>query len=109
MGTKRRYADASTGVSMILAKLIPEPHVTEHIFARPRRFRFDIAWVGPMIAVEINGRGRHQSWTGYTTDLEKMRIATKAGWRVLQYTADDARNRLGMIADDVRELLEQRR
>ena len=70
----------------------PEPTM-EYQFARPRKWRFDLAWPKLMIAVEIHGsiwtRGRHVRGRGFQKDREKMRAAVKKGWRVLEYTADE--------------------
>ena len=79
---------------MIRASRFPEP-VTEHEFARQlgRRWRFDFAWPGRMLAVEFDGGawvpggGRHARAAGFAADHEKMNRATLLGWRVLRFTA----------------------
>lgn len=51
------------------------------------------------IALEIEGRGRHQSFYGYSADIEKYNEVTIAGYRLLRITRD-------MIANgDALELL----
>ena len=56
----------------------------------PRRlWRFDFAWPAIKLAVEIDGRGRHQSFTGFKGDLEKLNEAVRLGWRVLRFPASD--------------------
>lgn len=67
----------------------PEP-VTEYAFAKPRRFRFDLAWPPQYVALECDGGswvgGRHVSGTGFEKDCEKASLAAASGWRVLHVT-----------------------
>lgn len=72
----------------------PEP---EYRFARPRRWRFDWAFVGgESLAVEIEGgawtQGRHTRGKGFENDLEKYFEAMVRGWRVLRVTPEMVRN-----------------
>jgi very-short-patch-repair endonuclease len=68
---------------------VPEP-VREWVFARPRRWRFDLAWWDKSVAVEVDGGafvgGRHVSGTGFEADCEKHSEAVALGWRVLRVT-----------------------
>jgi very-short-patch-repair endonuclease len=70
---------------------IPRP-VTEHRFAPPRRWRFDLAWPDLLLAVEVEGGvwtgGRHTRGRGYIEDCRKYNAAALAGWAVLRYTSD---------------------
>jgi len=60
----------------------------EHRFHPVRRWRFDFAWVGPKVAVEVDGGqfkalgGRHNG----DPDRFKMNTATSMGWRVLRFS-----------------------
>ena len=58
----------------------------EFVFHPGRKWRFDFAWPSNMIAVEIEGRGRHQSFGGFEADCYKYNAAALLGWRVLRYT-----------------------
>jgi very-short-patch-repair endonuclease len=62
----------------------------EYRFHEIRRWRFDFAWVGRKIAVEIDGglwiQGRHSRGAGFIRDLEKFNEATRLGWRVYHFT-----------------------
>ena len=66
--------------------------VTEYRFHPVRRWRFDFAIPGHMIAIEKEGgvwtRGRHTRGKGYIGDMEKYNNATALGWRVLRFTPD---------------------
>lgn len=61
-------------------------------FDASRRWRFDRAWEGCKLAVEIEGgtwvKGRHSRGSGMRKDAEKYNAATLAGWRVLRFTGD---------------------
>ena len=65
---------------------LPTP-VREHIFAPPRKWRFDFAWPAHGVAVEIEGLiykdgGRHQRVAGFLADAEKYEAALRLRWRV---------------------------
>jgi very-short-patch-repair endonuclease len=63
--------------------------VREYRFHPLRRWRFDVAFPRAKLAVEIDGRGRHQTVTGVRSDCEKANTATLMGWRVLRFPATD--------------------
>lgn len=63
----------------------------EYRFHPVRRWRFDFAWPSQRVAVEIDGRGRHQSVAGVRRDCEKINTAILSGWRVLRFPATDKR------------------
>src|SRR4051812_26009325 len=71
-----------------VAKL-PVP-AREFVFAPPRRWRFDFAWLDRALAVEVEGgifmAGRHSRGAGFRADAEKYNTATLMGWRVLKFT-----------------------
>ena len=62
----------------------------EYRFLKKRRFRFDFAWPSLKIAIEIEGGvwsgGRHTRGAGYSRDIEKYNLATRAGWKVYRFT-----------------------
>lgn len=74
---------------------LPLP-VKEYAFCKPRRFRFDRAWLpfsaGPKqatpVALELEGgvyqKGWHQSIERYQSDIEKYNLAALAGWLVIR-------------------------
>ena len=61
--------------------------VREHRFHPERRWRFDMAFPAVKLAIEIEGRGRHQTVAGYAKDCEKYNAALILGWRVLRFPA----------------------
>lgn len=70
---------------------LPEP-VREHVFAPPRKWAFDLAYLGPMVAVELEGgvfsQGRHTRGVGFTNDCRKYSEAAIRGWKVLRCTPE---------------------
>jgi very-short-patch-repair endonuclease len=70
---------------------LPVP-VAEFRFHPTRRWRFDFAWPGEMVALEIDGGtwtgGRHVRGRGVANDCEKLCEAVALGWRVLRCTPE---------------------
>ena len=67
--------------------------VTEHHFAKPRRWRFDFAWPARMVALEVEGgvwtQGRHTRGKGFVADCEKYSEAAARGWRLIRVVPGD--------------------
>ena len=69
---------------------LPRPEL-EHRFHSVRRFRFDFAYPGYKLAIEVEGAifkqggGRHNRGAGMKTDMVKYNLANEMGWRVLRY------------------------
>ena len=66
----------------------------EYKFLPDRRFRADFAIIQPRVLVEIQGgrwmeHGGHNTGGGLARDYEKSNLAQLAGWRYLQFTAED--------------------
>jgi hypothetical protein len=61
-------------------------------FHPTRKWRLDMGWRGPMVAVDIQGGnwvgGAHVRPKGYLNDREKIREAQRLGWTVLEVTWD---------------------
>jgi len=70
--------------------------VPEYQFLPPRRWRFDFAHPGTLVAVELEGgvhtNGRHVRAEGFTKDCEKYNAATADGWALFRFTADMLRD-----------------
>lgn len=92
--------EAAFALHCRVEKLDPEP---EYRFHPERKWRFDFAFPAQMIAIEIEGRGRHQSFGGFVKDAEKYNAAAKLGWRVLRYTPQMVMR--GDAINDVMEIL----
>lgn len=79
--------------------------VAEHRFCAGRKWRFDFAFVGRMVAVEIQGAifgtgprcrvckqrkaGRHTRGPALREEYEKLREAAALGWLVLLVPSDE--------------------
>lgn len=65
----------------------------EYQFDEVRKFRFDWAIEEYRIAIEYEGifseKSGHTTIAGYTKDITKYNLATKLGWQILRYTADN--------------------
>lgn len=102
-GRKARQGDSPLVASLlrqIASAGLPVP-VQEHRFHATRRWRFDLAWPGRMIAVEVDGGvwsgGRHTRGAGFSEDCRKLNAATLLGWRVLRFTGADLDDHHGAI------------
>ena len=88
-------------------------HVREYKFLHDRRFRFDLAIPGKMIALEWEGmiwrNGRHTRGKGYANDCKKYNLATMHGWKLLRYTTEDAKKKGWEfdIAEEIRNFIEK--
>lgn len=58
----------------------------EFRFHEERKWRFDFAFPRQKLAIEVEGRGRHQSFGGFDKDCEKYAEAVILGWRVIRVT-----------------------
>jgi len=78
--------------------------VEEHRFQPPRRFKFDFAIPGLMIAIEYEGlmseKNDHTSLLGYTSNCEKYNLAAIAGWHLLRYTVLNYQQ----VGDDLKKI-----
>ena len=82
--------------------------VAEYRFHPTRRWRFDYAFPGQMLAIEIEGGhhagGRHTRGTGFENDIMKYEAAMLLGWDVYRCTTQMATS--GHAIDTVLKLLE---
>jgi very-short-patch-repair endonuclease len=74
----------------VRALRLPDP-AREYAFSPARLFRFDFAWPGFKLAVEVEGgtsfgRSRHSAGIGFETDCDKYNLAALEGWRVLRFS-----------------------
>lgn len=65
---------------------LPAPRL-EVRFHPNRKWRFDFAWLGSRVALEVQGGifsgGRHVRGAALVKEYEKLNAAAVAGWRVL--------------------------
>lgn len=96
-------------------------HVTQHIFASPRRWRLDFAWPALKVGIEVDGGARLVKWQrnprtgrnqpvavghhGTAKDYEKLNMLAELGWRVLRFNPDMLRRPLDVVASIDRTLL----
>lgn len=65
--------------------------IQEYQFHPTRKWRLDFAIPELKIAIEIEGRGRHQTIKGVRNDLEKYNTAVEMGWKLFRHPATDIR------------------
>ncbi|MCB0252550.1 MAG: hypothetical protein KDI55_02360 [Anaerolineae bacterium] len=74
---------------------LPEPE-RELRFNQDQKWRFDFAWTGMQVAVEVEGgtwtQGRHVRGRGYQDDCIKYSMAAILGWAVIRVTGDMIRS-----------------
>lgn len=84
----------------IKAAGLPVPE-REWRFHPTRRWRFDFAWPGDKLAVEVEGgiwlpaqgkKGRHNTGKGIEEDMVKYNAAALLGWRVLRVSPGHVRS-----------------
>lgn len=98
----RQLAWIKSQLSILGIKFIPEFQ-----FAKPRKFRADIALSEHKILIEYEGiinlknnnKSGHTTIKGYTKDTEKYNLAGVLGYTVLRYTAINYRDSLRDVAD----------
>lgn len=88
---KRRSKGEETLAEQVSAAKLPRPE-REYRFHVERRWRFDFAWPRYMVALEVEGWGRHQRYVGYAADCEKYSAAAELGWRVLRFTTEQVKS-----------------
>lgn len=106
---KRRLAVLPNASDMLHSELIKAMRARrlrwqvkrEFKFCLDRRWKFDFALPRLMVAVEIEGYGRHQTMMGYAKDCGKYNIAQSIGWKVYRYPADVVRRNSAGVAEEV--------
>lgn len=87
--------------------------IREHVFHDSRGWRFDFAWPGRKLALEVEdgafmqGGGRHTRGAGFRDDLEKYNEAVAYGWRILRIMPEQVKR--SQTADLVRRAWENLR
>jgi very-short-patch-repair endonuclease len=86
----RREALELSMLAHIKAGKLQDGMVREHRFHDTRAWRFDFAWPGRRVALEVEGGtrsgGRHTRPQGFEDDAEKYNEAALLGWLVLRVT-----------------------
>lgn len=72
-------------------------YVREYMAIPKRKFRFDFAYPKEKLLIEIQGGvwsgGAHGRGSGITRDYEKLNLAMKHDWHVLQFDTRMVKNR----------------
>ena len=75
-------------------------YVREYRAIPGRKFRFDFAFVGERLLIEVQGGvwngGAHGRPTGITRDMDKLNQAQIHGWKVLQFDTKMVKSGVGL-------------
>lgn len=104
MGTVKSNAEELLRDDLVAAGYPPK---VGHAFHELRRWEFDLAWPLIAVAVEIDGRGRHQTEKGEREDQQKINAAIEQGWRVLRYPAGSVKThcRRALIVEQIARVI----
>ena len=104
-------SDANEAMERWLDTLGAPAYAREFMFAKPKRkWRADFCWPELRLIVEVDGGlyipggGGHNRAAGRKKDMERDNWCAMHGWRVLRYTAAQARD--GSAADEVVRFIE---
>jgi hypothetical protein len=78
-----------------------------HQFYSERGWRFDFAYPSVSLAIEVDGKGRHQTDAGRISDDQKINCAIELGWKVLRYPTSRVRvhKRRARIVEQIKRIL----
>jgi Protein of unknown function (DUF559) len=72
-------------LQLLEAAGLPEP-VSEHtVYVAGHRYRIDCAYPGPLVAIELDGRGHEEPWQARSDARRDARLEA-AGWTVHHYS-----------------------
>lgn len=78
----------------------------EFRFYEKRKWRFDFALrASQMWAIEIEGHGRHTSFSGFRADCEKYNCAAALGWKLLRVPASVVMKDAAGVVDEICQLI----
>lgn len=73
-----------------------------------RRYRIDIAFPGPKVAIECDGKAYHSSPTQKAHDRRKDRYLKAQGWTVLRFSGSRIHRNLPGVVKKISEVLTKR-
>jgi very-short-patch-repair endonuclease len=91
--------------ALVAKEGIATPDV-EHRFHPQRKWKFDFAWPEIKVAIEVEGRGRHQRPGGFVKDCEKYNTAESMGWHIYRWPASYInKSRIEEIVEEVQQII----
>ena len=108
--TRRKASGQEDCADLLLDRMRVHAPALAHQFVRDYRFdrwKIDLAVPGAMLALEVNGGYSHARGGkhGTNSDHRKIRMLTRAGWKVYIYTANEVRTAPLQVIDEIKELL----
>ncbi|MGH2757546.1 MAG: type IV toxin-antitoxin system AbiEi family antitoxin domain-containing protein [Actinomycetota bacterium] len=93
-------------VLRLLAKERLPPPIRQHpVVAAGRRYRIDLAYVGPRVAIEVDGYRWHSNRLSWDKDRTKLAALQAAGWQVVRATYDLATRNQSLLLAAIRKAL----
>lgn len=93
---------ASRMAEMLAGAGLPAPAFEHRVVVGGHEYSLDLAWPGPMVAVECNDAGSHDTPKAFRRDPMKRNRCERAGWRYLEFTwwdmVDDPAEVVGLVA-----------
>lgn len=87
----RPKSNVSAGEELLVLQIrgcrLPIPN-REYQFDPTRRWKADFYWPDYNLLLEVEGRGRHQSYRGYPADCLKYNAASLLGYTLLRFTTE---------------------
>ena len=71
---------------------------------RTRRY-LDFAWPASRVGLEVDGYRWHSSRSSWETDRRRLSDLRRAGWRIVQITHEDVKERFDEVVDELATLL----
>jgi hypothetical protein len=111
----RRYVPPESELEALLYKLVESapdlpPAERQHWEWDGTQWRrFDLAWPGVRLLVEVDGWETHGSREAFQDDRRRDAMMVAMGWRVLRFTWDDILNRPDYVLATIRRALCQNR
>jgi very-short-patch-repair endonuclease len=92
-------------VAMLDRHDLPRPRLDADLWLRGRFFEVDCLWEERRLAVELDGRGVHQTKRAFEKDRERDRVLLAEGWRTARVTWRQLRDDEATVAADLRQAL----
>jgi hypothetical protein len=91
---------------MLSAAGLPAPLAQVTEVAGDRVLRLDFAWIGPRVALEVDGFRYHDGPDRFVSDRQRANLLTDAGWHVLRTTLSEMQRDPTPLCRALRRLLD---
>jgi very-short-patch-repair endonuclease len=95
-------------IQLLRAHGLPDPVRQYEVRLAGRTVRFDLAYPGRLVAIELDGRAPHWGRERWQSDHDRRNEVELAGWRMLAFTWDDVTQHALRVAFTVGSKLQLR-